>query len=333
MSQARISIFHGSGQPVTFEEVDLPLGQLEPNQAIVEIETATICGSDIWTYTGARPADVPLTLGHEGVGRVVESTRRDLEPGTRVVWSIVDSCGRCPNCTDYELPQKCDNLLKYGHTPQLLSGTYATHTLLRAGTTILPVSAALSHATASTLCCAWSTAEACLEKIPRETRSVLVVGLGMVGFAAAYIAQKNGLKVIVYDNRQDKLDLAVSMGFEVEIPKEVDAVVEAAGHIEPFEMALRHLRVGGTAVIAGLVHPDTRLNIPAEQVVKNCWTWVGVHNYNPRHLHRALVSAFGFQQKVDADQIFSSPYPLDRLEEAIKEAQSGRWLRVPVTPN
>src|SRR5690606_23671895 len=128
MSTAQVSVFHGSGIPVTIEERPLPT-ELGPNQVLVHIDTATIRGSDIWTFTGARQANVPLTLGHEGVGTVVESNRRDLEPGKRVVWSMVDSCGRCPHCTDHDLPQKCDTLTKYGHDSGYLTGTYATHIL------------------------------------------------------------------------------------------------------------------------------------------------------------------------------------------------------------
>lgn len=332
MSNATVSVFTAPNEPFEFHEVPLSEDNLEPNKVLVKIDTATVCGSDIWTYTGARPADTPLTMGHEAVGTVVASNRKNLEAGTRVVWSIVDSCGRCPFCTDYDLPQKCENLKKYGHTHGDLNGTYATHIVLDAGTTIIPVSPTLNEGLASTLGCAWSTAEACLEKIPSETRTVLVVGLGMVGFSAAYLAQRNGMTVSVLDNRQDKLDLAADMGFNTEIPEKVDAVIEAVGVIDPFEKALEHLRIGGTAVIAGLVHPDTHLKMAAERVVKNCWTWVGIHNYNPRHLHRAVVSAHGFQEKVDPSRIFSPPYPLKDLTQAIQEAQTGKWLRVLVKP-
>lgn len=332
MTYGRTTLFNGPELGLEMKEVPLPLEQLEPNQALVEIEATTVCGSDLWTYTGARETPIPITLGHEGVGRVVESTRRDLEPGTRVVWSIVDSCGRCPYCTDYDLPQKCDSLLKYGHSQQDFSGTYASHVVLRAGTTVLTVSPDLNDALACTLCCAWSTAEACLEHIPRNARRVLVAGMGMLGVSVAYLAQRNGCTVFVMENRDEKRELAREMGFETDLPREVDAVIEAAGSVAAFEDALSHLRVGGTAVVAGLVHPNSMLTIPAENLVKNCWDWVGVHNYNPRHLHRALVNSYGFQQLIEPSRVFSQSFPLDDLDGAIHEALSGRWLRVLVRP-
>lgn len=333
MSQGTISVFEGAGKPFSFQSVELPVGQLGANEALVEIQKATICGSDIWTYTGARPSEVPMTLGHEGVGVIVESNRRDLVPGQRVVWSIVDSCGRCPYCTDFDLPQKCDRLLKYGHTVGSFAGTYATHMLLRAGTTVLPVPPNMHEAVACTLCCAWSSAQACLEELPTEARRVLVVGMGMLGVAAAFLAQRNGREVYVTDSRDAKLDLAREIGFLTETPAEVDAVIEAAGSVEAFESALTHLRMGGTAVIAGLVHPDTHLSMAAEAVVRNCWTWVGVHNYQPRHLHRAIVSAHAFQDRIDVSRVFSQAYGLHELGAAMQDAQSGQWLRVVVDPH
>ncbi len=332
MSEASVSIFHGPNQPLTIESQHLPIGELQSNEVLIKIQLATICGSDIWSFSGSRPTNAPLTMGHEGVGIVIESARRDIQPGQRVVWSIVDACGRCPYCTDYDLPQKCDQQLKYGHTDSNLSGTFASHMLLRAGTTILPVSPDLNDALASTLCCAWSTAEACLEQLPTDARTITVVGLGMVGIAAAFLAQRNGRTVYVLDSREDKQALAREIGLQTSIPVQVDAVIEATGHIQPFEQALDQLRTGGTAVIAGLVHPESHITFPIERLVKKSWRWIGVHNYNPRHLHRALVNAHAFQDKIEPARVFSPAFELEEIDSAMKEAHSGKWLRVPLKP-
>lgn len=332
MITATTSIFHGSQQPFTFDKVEINPESLEQNEILVQIQLATICGSDIWSYMGSRPSDTPLTMGHEGVGIVIESRRKDIQPGQRVVWSIVDACGRCPYCTDYDLPQKCDQQLRYGYSKQQLAGTFASHMILRAGTTVLPVSPDLNNALASTLCCAWSTAEACLERLPREASTISVVGLGMVGIAAAFLAQRNGRTVYVLDHREDKQQLAQEIGLQTSIPNQVDAIIEATGHMAPFEQALDQLRTGGTAVIAGLVHPESHLSFPIERLVKKSWTWIGVHNYNPRHLHRALINAHAFQGRIDPSRVFSPAYEMSDIDSAMKEAHSGKWLRVPLLP-
>ena len=73
----------------------------------------------------------PCVLGHEAVGRVIASSRAGVMPGQRVTWSLADSCGECPACTDYRLPQKCTSLFKYGHAALAsgsgLNGGYASH--------------------------------------------------------------------------------------------------------------------------------------------------------------------------------------------------------------
>lgn len=332
MSVARVLRFEGKERELRLAEIDLDAIEVGANEVLVRVELATICGSDLWTYSGAREVAAPLTLGHEGLGRVVRSGRSHLQEGTKVVWSLVDSCGRCSFCTDYGLPQKCESVFKYGHSQGELTGAYGTHLLLRGGTTVLPVSADMNDALAATLCCAWSTAEACLEQIPTEAQRVLIVGMGMLGFSLAFLCKRMGKAVYVMDEREDKRELARALGVSTDMPEEVGAVVECVGKVAPFEEALSRLRIGGTAVIAGLVHPDTHINITGEQIVKNCWNWVGVHNYAPRHLHRALVSATAFQNVVELDKIFSREYGLDEWEEAFEEAMTHKWMRVVLRP-
>lgn len=70
---------------------------------LVDMIYAGICGSDLATYEWKRSrhhlADrMPLLLGHEGVGRVVESSDVRFEPGTRVAIEPILACGSCRNC-------------------------------------------------------------------------------------------------------------------------------------------------------------------------------------------------------------------------------------------
>ena len=85
--------------------------------------------------------DVPLILGHEGVGIVTaigEGGVASVSVGDRVTWSIADSCGHCVPCSVLQLPQKCGSLFKYGHAATHkghgLNGTFGTHCILGPGT-------------------------------------------------------------------------------------------------------------------------------------------------------------------------------------------------------
>lgn len=92
-------VFHGPGR-TTWEEVPDPVVE-EPTDAVVRVDTVTICGTDLHILKGDVPEVAPGTvLGHEAVGEVVETGAavRTLRPGDRVLVSCITSCGRCAYC-------------------------------------------------------------------------------------------------------------------------------------------------------------------------------------------------------------------------------------------
>ena len=94
-------VYHGPGQK-NWEDVSDPKIQ-EPTDAVVRIDSATICGTDLHILKGDVPEVKPGTiLGHEAVGTVVEtgSAVTTLEVGDRVLISCITSCGRCSFCKE-----------------------------------------------------------------------------------------------------------------------------------------------------------------------------------------------------------------------------------------
>ncbi|WCM55408.1 MULTISPECIES: alcohol dehydrogenase catalytic domain-containing protein [Microbacterium] len=78
------------------ETIAVPGVALAPDDVLVAVELSTICGSDVHTALGRRPASLPVVLGHESVGRVVaRSGRRARMPRTArpCVWAT-GWCGR-----------------------------------------------------------------------------------------------------------------------------------------------------------------------------------------------------------------------------------------------
>ena len=74
-------------------EVDEPEGD-----TVVRSETMGICGTDVKVLNGDLAVDMPRTMGHELVGRVVTSSDPRLRPGTRVLADPALSCGTCGPC-------------------------------------------------------------------------------------------------------------------------------------------------------------------------------------------------------------------------------------------
>src|SRR5881398_96007 len=94
-------VYHGPGKRA-WEYVPDPVIR-EPTDAIVRIDSSTICGTDLHILKGDVPEVMPGTiLGHEAVGTVVEMGAgvTTLEIGDRVLVSCITSCGRCRFCKE-----------------------------------------------------------------------------------------------------------------------------------------------------------------------------------------------------------------------------------------
>src|SRR4051794_36927752 len=97
----RALVYHGPGNKA-WEEVADPVVQAETD-AIVRVDTVTICGTDLHILKGDVPAVTDgRILGHEAVGTVtaVGSAVGNVKPGDRVLVSCITACGRCRFCRD-----------------------------------------------------------------------------------------------------------------------------------------------------------------------------------------------------------------------------------------
>ena len=345
MSKARVAIFRGVDLGFELEERALP--EPGPGEALVEIEWATICGSDLHSIRGRREVPVPSVLGHEAVGRVVAvgEGRNPTWLGRRVTWTLADSCGTCPACTRWRLPQKCGSLFKYGHAPidsgSGLNGCYASHILLRAGTPWVEVPAGLEPVVAAPVNCALATMVAAVGGLPRPGELAVVQGAGLLGIYSTALLREAGWKrVLVVDRNPQRLARVAAFGGE---PVEAgsasrmgggvaDVVIEVAGDPSAVPDAIRWLRPGGPYELVGMVHPDSRMDLTAETLIRKCLTLHGTHNYAPSHLEQAVRFLAAHRESFPWHSLFSPVLPLESLGEAMSLAESGRWCRVVVAP-
>ncbi len=101
---SKAMVFTAVGSPLELREY--PVTPPEPGGIWVKVAMSTICGSDLHTTLGARPAPVPIILGHEITGRVAalgkgvttDTMGRPLKEGDRITWTIFASCGNCYFC-------------------------------------------------------------------------------------------------------------------------------------------------------------------------------------------------------------------------------------------
>jgi len=368
-SSSRAAVFRSPGAPL--ELLTRPVPELVEGEILARVLCCTLCGSDLHTYRGRRSTPTPTILGHEilaevaaiGAGSTATALDgREVRVGDRVTWSIAASCGTCAGCTR-GLPQKCDDLFKYGHekddATHALSGGLADHCILRRGTAIVHVPPALDDRVACPANCATATVAAVLRAAGIEAAGteagavVLVQGAGMLGLTAGAMSRWRGAReVITADPDARRLALAPSFGATrvVEIdPGEnddelektvarvtdgrgVDIAIEVSGDPAAIERGLPLLRVGGCYVWAGAVFPDRPVSILAETVVRRLVTVRGVHNYVPEDLSTAIEFLAQNHARYPFKTLVSKTFSLSDVESAFRHAIGERPLRVAVTP-
>lgn len=343
---ATAKVWLGVGQ--AHETVAVPGVGLGRGDVLIGIELSTVCGSDVHTVQGHRSAPSPLVLGHESVGRVIAigeggATAADGAPlriGDRAVWSVTVSCGTCDRCVA-GVTQKCRTLAKYGHErlePRWeLTGGFASHVHLRAGTTIVRVPEALPAAVLAPTSCATATAWAAVARAAGgrslEGTRVLVYGAGLVGLSAVAIAADEGAVVTVVDPSPTRRAFAERFGGTAVTTaiKSADIVIEASGHA--VAEALAAADIGGTVVLVGSVFPAEPVPFDAESVVRRLITVTGVHNYTGSDLAAAVGFLAGRGRAYPFTEVVGAVHPLDEVDAALAAAAApGAPLRVALSP-
>lgn len=340
------AIFSGADAPFSYELRSRPT--LGSGEALVAITLTTLCGSDLHTYRGRRRGPMPLVLGHEAIGRVI-AVGSGMNPSwvdQRITWTLTDSCGLCEACTRWNLPQKCERLFKYGHgglsEGSGLNGCYATHLVLRSGTHLVPVPDSLTDAMVAPANCALATMIAVIEALPTGGERAVIQGAGLLGLYGCALLKTADWKHVFVVDRQPARLLAVprfggipilSTAHDAIHANSADVVIEVSGSASVVEDGLRWIRPGGHYAIAGLVHPDSALQLTGETLIRKCLTLRGTHNYQPRHLEAAIAFLSLHRETFPWETLVSPPMPLQRLEEAFALAESGRWARVAIDPS
>ena len=325
---------------------------LQHREVLIHVELATICGSDIHTFEGKRKEPTPCILGHEAIGKIVGiNGRNEFSIGDRVTWSVADSCGECEFCLDYNLPEKCKSLFKYGHASVFdqtgLNGCYSNYIILRAGTHLVKVPDNIPDTVAAPANCALATMVNAVSKIDEPSKSIVIQGGGLLGIYGIGLLKSMGVKrVYCVELNVDRFELINQFGG---IPVDgrdlqnatdeilrndplIDAVIEVAGNKKVISQAIDLLRPGGKYILVGLVHPDSLMDLKAETIIRKCMTMVGVHNYSPGHLTSAVKFLEDQLSDLPFERLVSPVFKLSQLKEAFEEAGKNNWCRIAVKP-
>jgi alcohol dehydrogenase len=310
----------GFGEPL--EPADLPEPELRPGTARLEILTCGVCFSDVKTARGKMPysSELPLphVCGHEICARVLETDPAGaLEPGTLVVVYHVWPCRRCDRCRAgveqlCRSPQAWTGFTHPGGFQQQLVAPLDRLTVVPEG--IDPVHAA-------PLTCALGTAYRAVLTRGGVTAgtNVVVIGLGGVGIHALQIADAAGARATGTDLSERALEVARSLGLEVDEPlTEGDVVVDTVGTPATIAEAERLVRPGGRIVVVGY-GVDRSFELPSARFVLEEVEVVGSRYVARDELERAIRLVADGRVQTVVDRVL----PLERANEAFAALEAG----------
>lgn len=360
--KTRAAVLHQIGQPLKVEELDLD--GPGPDEVLVRIRAAGLCHSDLSVINGDRPRPVPMALGHEAAGEVLECGPgvRDLAPGDRVVMVFVPSCGGCVPCFEGR-PALCEpaaaantsGTLLCGERRLRLGGREVHHHLgvsafseyaVVSRRSLIRFDPSLSYEEAALFGCAVLTGVGAVvntARVPAGTM-VAVVGLGGVGLNALLGGILVGAReVIAVDLNEDKLKLAQQLGatavFNAGDPEAlaklrghakggVDYAFEMAGSVHAMDFAYRATRRGGTTVTAGLSHPEHTWAVQHVNLVAEERTVKGSYIGSAvplRDIPRYM--ALYRQGRLPVDRLMSDRMPLDEVNAGFDRLAAGGAIR------
>lgn len=308
-----------------------------PGDAIVRVDTTTICGTDLHILKGDVPAVQPgRILGHEAVGTVTEtgSSVSGISPGDRVIISCIKSCGHCINCRKGLFSHCLGSEGQvgtgwiFGH---LIDGTQAEYVRVPyADNSLHKLPAGVSDDEAVMLSDILPTAFeiGVLDGRVAPGDIIAVVGAGPIGLAAMATAGLCGASTIIaIDPNDSRLARAADFGATHTVNPGnpqwasdvlaltdgagVDVAMEAVGLPETFEMALRLVRPGGSVANIG-VHGKP-VELPLQDLwIRNINISMGLVNTNTTPMLLRLVA----QHKLPADKFATHHFPLDGFMDA-----------------
>ncbi|OGU71297.1 MAG: hypothetical protein A2V93_07185 [Ignavibacteria bacterium RBG_16_34_14] len=261
---------------------DYSLRTLEKSELLIKVTCCGVCGTDKHIYEGKAPSSIPVILGHEYTGIVVErgNSHSNFNIGDRVAIDPNIHCGFCDYCKKGKV-NLCENLKALGVT---LNGGFAEYSIVPVSQIYsIPKDFDLSVAAfAEPLSC-------CLRGMEQagitHGDSVIIIGGGAIGLMMVQLAKIAGAaKIILIEPEPFKRNLGISFGADYafgsadnnildEIKEltqsQTDVIIECVGKSETVELAIKLAGKGSKIVIFGLAPMDHNIKINLQYLFKN----------------------------------------------------------------
>ncbi|PYB78863.1 alcohol dehydrogenase [Pseudomonas sp. LB-090624] len=361
---SRAAVLREFKAPLVIEEVPVPR-LVEPGAALIKIEMCSICGTDVHLWQGALSLNVnlPVIIGHEMVGRVVQagsgsmtdSVGTPLRIGDRVVYTHT-SCGGCYYCTTARAPTLCSNRRAYMYEnieePPYLLGGFSQYGYVLPQSGRLRVPDSIPNELASLSSCALRSVMNAYSQIGaiEPTDTVLIQGAGPLGLLATANAKVRGAKkVIVIGSPSARLQMAERFGADVCIPVEgtsarerldrvlaetggrgADIVMEFTGVPAAFVEGMALARKGGRYLVVGQLG-EAETSMAPSMIVKKNLQLIGSFSGDARSYSLALQFLEKHQNNFPFHEMITGRYSLDQVNIALTRMKNFEEIKPVIT--
>jgi len=315
----------------------VPVPKIGDGDVLVRVQAALTCGTDVKVFRRgyhARMIVPPALFGHELAGDIVAIGKnvRGFRVGQRVVAANSAPCGECFYCKRGN-ENLCDDLL-------FNNGAYAEYIRIPARIVERNMYQIPEHvdykdaALVEPLACVLRGLD---ETGIRPGDSVAILGLGPIGLMFVRLAKAYGARVLALGRRQKQLDRALHMGADEGVisgePAETvervrdltggrgaDIAIEAVGHPDAWETAMKLLRRGGVVNFFGGCPNDSRVPLDTSLMHYSEITCTASFHHTPAQICKALD--FVSRGVITARDFVNRVEPLTNLLEVMRHLMS-----------
>jgi len=288
-------------------------------EILIQPRFVGICGTDLHYFRhgglGTHMQDLPMSIGHEVSGTVIESLSEDLKTGDNLAIEPGLSCGNCKYC-ESGMQNLCQSPRFIGSN---VEGAFSEWMVVDEKQAFrIPESMSLADAVMI------EPLSVAIHAVRRSRLqlgdSVAIYGVGPIGLLILQVCKAMGCgKSYVYDKLDYRASFAGRFGadpIDREAPPTVDIAFDAAGAQETIDLCFRGADKGGTVVLVGVPETDFVRYNPHISRIKE------LNVYNCRRANRALSLALELflSDKVSFKGMVTHMFSLEKIQEAFETA-------------
>jgi threonine 3-dehydrogenase len=340
MPQTMKALVKAKREPGIWME-QVPVPTIGPSEVLIKIKKSSICGTDVhiynWDEWSQKTIPVPMVVGHEYVGTIVEVGRdvAGLKPGDRVTGEGHITCGHCRNCRAGRR-HLCRATIGVGVNRPGSFGEFLSLPAVNAfklpdsiPDDLAAIFDPFGNATHTAL------------SFDLIGEDVLITGAGPIGIMAGAIAKHVGARyVVVTDVNEYRLDLARKTGAtyvlnpqretlqdamkHLGMTEGFDVGLEMSGNAAAFQGMLEAMNHGGRIAVLGIF--PSAVSIDFDQIIFKGLQLKGIYGREMFETWYKMTTML--ESGLDISQVITHRFPINRFQEGFDVMRSGRSGKV-----